>query len=143
MSRLEDRVKASIKIQDEEPIAFEPIPQQLPDNPHTLYNEVQTNPIPKGILPEEVGTGHTLDFSCLEKYQIFTQSPRKMRTYMRNEKAMVIENIKGFSKKPRGKFDWKIILIIGGAMGGLLIGLMILQNPDAITNALSGFMPNL
>ena len=143
MSRLQDSLRNQVQRQEE--YQEEPIEQVQPkvDNPHTLYKDMQENPIPEGVLPETLGSGLTLDFSCLEKYNIFVQTPRKMRNYMRYQKAITIEDIKGFSKKPRGKFDWKIILIIGGAIVAIGVGFMILTNPDAITNALSGFMPKL
>jgi len=145
MSRLQDRINQAVNKQpkyQEQPIE-EPKEQYVADNPHTLYQDMQTNPVPQGILPETVGRGHTLDFSALEKYQIYVQTPRKMRNYMRYQKAMTIEDIKGFSKGPKIKFSWTLILIVAGAIGALVLGFMIMSNPDAITNFLSGIMPNM
>jgi len=110
-------------------------------NPHQLYKEMIEKPVPKGILEEKLSSGRTLDFSCLEKYQIFAQSPKQMRTYLRNQKSVLQEEIRGFTKRHKVKFGWGIILIIGGAVGLIMIGLLILSNPDAITEFFKGIMP--
>ena len=64
-----------------------------------------------------------------------------MRNYMRYQKAITIEDIKSYSKKTRGKFGWGMVLIIGLAVGALVIGYIVLTNPDALTNMMQGWMP--
>jgi len=145
MSRLQDRINQAVNRQAED-IPEDGISSQeqyQPDNPHTLYQDIQTNPTPQGILEETVGRGHTLDFSALEKYQIYVNTPRKMRNYMRYQKAMTIEDIKGFSKRPKVKFSWTLILIIAGAMGALALGFIVLSNPEALTNFMDGIIPKI
>ena len=127
----------------------EPSVQRKDDNPNTLYNEIVTNPVPHGVFPIKIGEvkdkdgkvlkeGHTLDFSDMEKYTLFYESPRQMRTYMRYQKARLIEDIKGFSGRHAFKFNWKIILIIIGVFVMFIIGFLIITNPDALTNMFQG-----
>jgi len=110
-------------------------------NPHQLYREMIEHPVPKGILKETLSSGRTLDFSCLEKYQIFAQSPKQMRTYLRNQKSVLQEEIRGFTKRHKVKFGWGFILIMLGAGALIIVALLILSNPDAITDFFNGIMP--
>jgi len=122
-----------------------------PTTPYTLNREMITNPVQPGIFPIKTGEvkdkdnkvikeGHTLDFSDMEKYSIFYESPRQMRTYMRYQKARTIEDIKGFGKRTPIKFNWKLILIIFGVFIMMILGFLILTNPSAITDMFKGFM---
>lgn len=147
MSKLEDRLKrpSFIPKREEEPqiesTVKPPETHQEPKriNPHQVYKEVVDNPVPKGELKEQVSSGKTLDFSALEKYQIFAQNPKQMRTYLRNQKSVLQEEIRGFTRRKRPKMGLGTIILIGaGVTVALILGMIILTNPSIITNLFKG-----
>ena len=121
--------------EEDEPEIFEVKDNVKTDNPHELYRSIVKSPVPKGLLKEKLGKdGYTLDFAAFEKYLIYFQTPRKMRNYMRYQKAMTIEDVKGFSKRPKVKFSWGLIWLIIGAVIMLMIGLFFVNNPDFLSD---------
>jgi len=133
-----DRIQAKALEYDKEISAIEKT------NPHTLFREVVTNPMPKGVYPMTI-MGRPVDFRMLESYLVYKISPKSITTLMRFNHAKTLEEVKGYSKRPpmRAGKGFTIILLLVGAVIMLLLGFFILTNQEAIGGFLKGMFGGL
>jgi len=111
-------------------------------NPHTLFKEVVNQPTPKGTYKVRL-FGRPVDLASLENYLIYKISPKTVTTLMRYNDARSIEDVKGYSKRPRLKFKGGIIWIILGAIGLLVLGMILLTQGPAMTEMMKGMFGGL
>ena len=106
-------------------------------NPHTLYKEVVTDPTPKGIYEMRV-FGRPIDLASLEHYVIHKISPKSVTTLMKYNNSKTMEEIKGYSKRPPIRIKGGLIWIILGAVGLLILGIVVLTYGQNMSEVLKG-----
>lgn len=106
-------------------------------NPHTIYKDVITNPIPKGVYKLRL-FGRPVDLAKLEHYLIHKVSPKTVTTLMRYNDSRTIEEVKGYSKRPNLKIKGGIIWIILGAAALLIIGVVFMSTGGNMTEIMQG-----
>jgi len=113
-----------------------PIDESKLENPYYMHKEVVKNPIPKGCAVVEL-CGRPIDFSMLEEYMVHKLSPKQMTAHMKFARSKTIEEIKGYTERPKVKFSgktlWIIVLLFGAVVGGYLL----------MTTDISGFLSGL
>jgi len=106
-------------------------------NPHTLYKEVVTDPTPKGIYEMRI-FGRPIDLASLEHYVIHKVSPKSITTLMKYNNSKTMEEIKGYSKRPPIRIKGGLIWILLGAVGLLVLGVVVLTYGQNMSEVLQG-----
>ena len=121
-----DRLQKQSKIEeDKEQLAIEAT------NPHSLYNDVVTNPAPKKYYEMTI-MGRPIDLSKLEKYMIFRLSPKSTITTLRYNEVKAYEDAQAYGKQgiagTRGKKSsiGKLLIIIVICVIIAMIGIVML-----------------
>jgi len=108
------------------------------NNPHTLFKDVVNDPTPKGTYKVRV-FGRPVDLASLENYLIYKISPKTVTTLMRYNDSKSIEEVKGYSKRPKIKLGKSgLIWIIIGAAIMVIIGLLFLTSGPNMTEMMQG-----
>jgi len=111
-------------------------------NPHTLFKEVVTDPTPKGLYEMRV-FGRPIDLSSLEHYVIHKISPKSVTTLMKYNNSKVLEEIKGYSKRPPLRVKSGIIWLLIGAGVLLTLGLLLITQGPNMTEMFEGMFGGL
>jgi len=107
-------------------------------NPHSLFKDIVNQPTPKGTYKVRV-FGRPVDLASLENYLIYKISPKTVTTLMRYNDARSIEDVKGYSKRPRIRLGKSgLIWIILGAAVLLILGLIFLSSGPNMTEMMRG-----
>jgi len=99
-------------------------------NPHNLFMDIVTKPLPKGVFNMTI-MGRPIDLRKLEKYVVFTMSPKSTVTTLRYNEVKAYEDAQGYGRQgtiSRGKKSGfgKILLIIVICVIILIVGLVML-----------------
>jgi len=107
---------------------------------HALHQDLLNNPLPKGLCIEIIG-GVPIDVAELERMSTYKTSPRFVTSLVDNVTAKVRNDILGYRKHRKIRFGSIIWIIIGAAVV-LVVGLIIISNPELL-DGITSFFNNL
>jgi len=108
------------------------------DNPHTLYNEVISNPSEPGKFALDIGNGRTIDLAQLETYLTKTTNPKVVTVQMRYEDSETLQKIKGTGKLHKTSFKLGPIWILIGFIGVFILAAFLIFGGAATIGELIG-----